>query len=181
VDQSKVIPLLATACFVLDFLCIHPFRDGNGRVSRLLTLLAFYRHGYGVGRYISHERIVEQSKEDYYEALKRSSLNWHQGKHDFLPWFHFILSSLRMAYREFEERAARQRPLRGSKADLVEYALNNISGQFGIADVERLCPNVSRDMIRLVMNRWRDAGRLEIMGKGRDAKWRKSAKDGIPH
>ena len=181
VDQSKVIPLLATACLVLDFLCIHPFRDGNGRVSRLLTLLAFYHHGYGVGRYISHERIVEQSKEDYYEALKRSSLNWHQGKHDFLPWFHFILSSLRMAYREFEERAARQRPLRGSKADLVEYALNSISGQFGIADVERLCPNVSRDMIRLVMNRWRDAGRLEIMGKGRDAKWRKSVKDGTPH
>src|SRR6185295_15420708 len=77
IDQLKVTPLLATACLVLDFLCIHPFRDGNGRVSRLLTLLALYHHGHQVGRYISHERIVEETKESYYEALKASSLGWH--------------------------------------------------------------------------------------------------------
>ena len=171
IDQLQVTPLLASACLILDFLCIHPFRDGNGRISRLLTLLALYHHGYEVGRYISHERIVEQSKEDYYEALKMSSAGWHEGGHDLMPWFTYLLSTWRRAYREFEERAGRPRPARGSKTDLVEYALQNLMSPFGIADVERLCPNVSRDTIRLVMNRWRQQGRLEMLGKGRDAKW----------
>jgi Fic family protein len=171
IDQLKVTPLLATACFILDFLCIHPFRDGNGRVSRLLSLLAFYHHGYDVGRFISYERIIEQTKEDYYEVLKRCSEGWHQGAHDFLPWFNYMLAALRRAYREFEDRAGRQRPAKGSKSDLVEYALNTIASPFGIADVERLCPSVSRDTVRLVMNRWRKAGRLKVLGKGRDAKW----------
>jgi Fic family protein len=172
-DQLKVTPLLATACLVLDFLCIHPFRDGNGRVSRLLTLLAFYHHGHGVGRYISHERIVEQTKEDYYECLQRSSTGWHEEKHDFLPWFGYLLSTLRMGYREFEERADLQRPARGSKTDVVGYALEHIGSPFGIADIARLCPNVSREMIRVVMNRWRKEGRLRVLGRGRDAKWQR--------
>jgi Fic family protein len=173
VDQLKVTPLLATACFVLDFLCIHPFRDGNGRISRLLTLLLCYHHGHEVGKYISFERIIEQSKQDYYEALKTSSTSWHQGEHDVLPWFIYLLSVLRRAYREFEERAERQRTKRGSKTELVEYALDSMISPFGIADVEQLCPSVSRDTIRLVMNRWREQGRLEMLGKGRDAKWRR--------
>jgi len=173
IDQGKVTPLLATACLVLDFLCIHPFRDGNGRVSRLLTLLALYHHGHTVGRYISHERIVEQTKESYYEALQRSSADWHEGRHDVLPWFNYLLSTLRMAHREFEERAGRERPARGSKADLVAYALTNVTSPFGIADIERLCPNVSRDMIRVVMNRWRKEGRLKALGRGRDARWQR--------
>ena len=172
-DQLQVTPLLASACLILDFLCIHPFRDGNGRVSRLLTLLAFYQHGYEVGHYISHERIVEQTKEDYYAVLKTSSAGWHENQHDFLPWFNYLLSSWRLAYREFEARASLQPPRRGTKTELVEHALNNLKGIFGIADVERLCPNVSRDTIRLVMNRWRQAGKLAILGKGRDAKWRR--------
>ena len=173
IDQFQVTPLLASACLILDFLCIHPFRDGNGRIARLLTLLAWYHHGHKVGRYISHERIVEQTKEDYYEALKVSSAGWHEGKHDIMPWFTYLLSVWRRAYREFEERAERQRPKRGAKTEMVEYALETMIGPFGIADVERICSNVSRDTIRLVMNRWRDQGRLEMLGKGRDAKWRK--------
>jgi Fic family protein len=173
VDQMNVTPSLAVACLVLDFLCIHPFRDGNGRVSRLPTLLAWYHHGHNVGRYISHERIVEQTKESYYEALQNSSVGWHEGRHDVLSWFNYLLSTLRMAYREFEERSARQRPSRGSKADLIAYALEHVPSPFGIADVERLCPNVSRDMVRVVMNRWREEGRLEILGRGRDARWRR--------
>lgn len=165
IEQLHVTPLLASACLILDFLCIHPFRDGNGRIFRLLTLLALYHHGHEVGRFISHERIVEQTKEDYHDVLKMSSVGWHEGVHDVMPWFNYLLSIWRMACREFEERAGRQRPLRGSKTDLVEYALQKIVSPFGIADVERLCPNVSRDTIRLVMNRWRAEGRLEILGK----------------
>src|SRR5438128_711222 len=104
-DQEHVPPLLTIACLVLDFLCIHPFRDGNGRVSRLLTLLAFYQHGYEVGRYISLERLVEESREDYYDVLRRSSEGWHTGQHDLLPWLNYFLVILRRAYREFEARA----------------------------------------------------------------------------
>ena len=173
IGQLRVTPLMASACFILDFLCIHPFRDGNGRISRLLTLLLCYLHGHEVGRYISFERIIEQTKEDYYNALKASSSNWHEGTHDVMPWFTYLLSVWRMAYREFEDRVDRPRPQRGSKTEIVEYALENIISPFGISDVERLCPNVSRDTIRLVMNRWRDQGRLEMLGKGRDAKWRR--------
>ncbi len=173
-DQLKVTPLLAVACLVIDFLCIHPFRDGNGRVSRLLTLLAIYHQGHQVGRYISHERIVEETKESYYEVLKASSLGWHEGRHDFMPWFNYLLSTQRMAYRELEERAARERPAHGAKADLVSYALEHVPSPFAIADVERLCPSVSREMIRVVMNRWRKEGRLESLGRGRDARWRRT-------
>lgn len=107
IDQSKIPPLLAAACLVFDFLCIHPFREANGRVSRLLTLLGLYHHGHNVGRYISLERIVEQSKESYYEALQTSSVGWHDGSHDIMPWFHYFLSTIHTAYREFEERAER--------------------------------------------------------------------------
>lgn len=177
-DQWQIPPILASACLILDFLCIHPFRDGNGRVSRLLTLLAFYQHGYEVGRYISHERLVEQTKEDYYAVLKESSVGWHDNRHDILPWFNYLLSSWRLAYREFEERASRQAPRRGTKTELVEFALQNFAGPFGIADVERLCPNVSRETIKAVMKRWRKAGKLEILGKGRDAKWRRLEEKG---
>jgi Fic family protein len=95
---------------VLDFLCVHPFRNGNGRVSRLLTLLALYQQGCDVGRYVSLERLVEQARESYYETLKISSGGWHEGKHDVLPWFNYFLSTLRLAYREFEDRAGRQLP-----------------------------------------------------------------------
>lgn len=173
IDQQKVTPLLASTCFVLDFLCIHPFRDGNGRISRLLTLLLCYHHGYNVGRFVSLERIIEQSKADYYEALGTSSAGWHDGEHDVLPWFTFLLSTWRRAYREFENRAERNRPKHGSKTDLVEYALQSMVSPFGIADVEQLCPSVSRDTIRLVMNRWRERGNLVMLGKGRDAKWKR--------
>lgn len=171
-SPGLVVPLLATAAFVLDFACIHPFRDGNGRVSRLLTLLALYHHGYGVGRYISIERIVEQSKETYYEAIQKSSSDWHAGRHDILPWFNYTLGVLRAAYREFEERAQRERPAKGAKSDLVEYALAQVLSPFGIADIERLCPSVGRDMIRRVMNRWRAEGKLVRVSRGRDARWR---------
>jgi hypothetical protein len=141
-----------------------------------LTLLALYHHGHPVGRYISLERIVEQTKESYYEILQQCSAGWHEGQHEILPWFNYLLSTIRMAYREFEERAERERPARGSKAELINYALASVPSPFGIADVERLCPSVSRDMIRVVMNRWRKEGRLRVMGRGRDAQWERVEK-----
>lgn len=110
VNQSEAPPLLAVAALVFDFLCIHPFRDGNGRISRLLTLLGLYQHGYEVGRYISLERLVEESREDYYDVLRRSSEGWHEGKHDLFPWLNYFLAVLKRAYREFEARASGPSP-----------------------------------------------------------------------
>ena len=176
VDQRRVTPLMALAALVLDFSCIHPFRDGNGRVSRLLALLGLYHLGFQVGRYVSLERIVEQTKEDYYDTLQRSSADWHDGRHDVMPWCNYFLSTLRTAYREFEDRASRARPPRGAKSDLVAVALEGMDGPFGIADVERACPSVGRDLIRRVMNRWRAEGRVKTLSRGRDARWQRVGK-----
>ncbi|MGH7774122.1 MAG: Fic family protein, partial [Candidatus Binatia bacterium] len=166
-------PLIATAGLVLDFLCIHPFRDGNGRVSRLLTLLALYHHGYEVGHYISLERLVEEAKEDYYEVLTRSSQDWHEGKHDFSPWLNYFLAILRRACAEFEQRAGQVKADRGAKTQMVEQAIGSISGEFGITDLERVCPGVSRDMIRRLLRDFKSEGRIECLGRGPGAKWRR--------
>ena len=101
-NQDLAPPLVAVAALVFDFLCIHPFRDGNGRVSRLLTLLALYQHGFEVGRYISLERLVEESRTEYYEVLHLSSQGWHEGRHDLLPWLNFFLTILKRAYKEWK-------------------------------------------------------------------------------
>lgn len=172
-DQDLLPPLLAIANLVFDFLCIHPFRDGNGRVSRLLTLLLLYQHGFRVGRYISLERLVEDSKESYYEVLQRSSEGWHDGRHDLVPWWAYFLGIVRSAYREFEERVGAVRAPRGAKTETVRRAILAFSGEFAISDVERACPGVSRDMIRLVLRALHKEKRIVCLGRGRNARWRR--------
>jgi hypothetical protein len=166
-------PLVLAAALNLDFLCIHPFRDGNGRVSRLLFLLACYHCGIEAGRYISLERIIEENKERYYEVLEQSSQRWHQGKHD--PWstMNFLLFILTQACKEFEQRLGQVKSPRGAKTEMVEHAVETIGGEFGITDLERLCPGVSRDMIRLLFRDLKAAGRIECLGRGPGAKWQK--------
>jgi Fic family protein len=172
-DQQHVPALVAVACLVLDFLCIHPFRDGNGRVSRLLTVLALYHHGIEVGRYISLERLIEESKEDYYAVLQASSAGWHEGKHDLLPWLNYFLAVVRRACLQLEERAGQVKSPRGAKTALIEAAIERLVGQFGLADVERVSPGVSRDMVRRVLQQMQRDEKIECLGKGRTAKWRK--------
>ncbi|MCF6290045.1 MAG: Fic family protein [Desulfobacterales bacterium] len=174
-EERWVHPLVAMAAFNLDFLCIHPFRDGNGRVSRLLLLLQCYHLGFEAGRFISIERIIEQNKERYYETLAQSSIHWREGRHDPWPYVNYLLSILKVVYKEFEERVGRTKSPRGAKTEIVEYALRSMTRPFGIAEIEQLCPNVSREMIRRVMNSWRKQGKLEILGRGRDARWRRIA------
>jgi len=171
--ERWVPPLVLAAALNLDFLCIHPFRDGNGRASRLLFLLTSYHCGIEAGRYISLERIVEENKERYYEVLEQSSKRWHEGKHDPWPAVNFLLYILTRACKEFEERVGRMASPRGAKTDMVEQAIETISGEFGITDVERLCPGVSRDMIRLLLRELKVARRIECLGRGPGAKWRK--------
>lgn len=172
-DQDLLPPLLAVSSFVLDFLCIHPFRDGNGRVSRLVSLLLLYHHGFRVGRYVSLERLIEDSKESYYEALKRSSEGWHKGRHNLVPWWSYFLGILRSAYREFEERVGAVRPPRGAKTETVRRAVFAFPGEFTISDVEGACPGVSRDMIRLVLRALQERKHIACLGRGRSARWRR--------
>lgn len=174
IDQSKYPPLYAIACFILDFLCIHPFRDGNGRVSRLLTLLALYHHAYSVGKFISLERIVEQTKETYYESLNKSSQKWQKGKHDIFAWFNYFLGTVLAAYKEFEERAKVVKPARGSKTQMVIQAIERQVGDFTISDIEKECSAVSRDMLKLIFRQLRKEKKIRCLGKGKTAKWKKA-------
>jgi Fic family protein len=171
--EKWVHPLVLVAALNFDFLCIHPFRDGNGRVSRLLFLLGCYHCGLEVGRYVSLERIVEDNKERYYEVLEQSSKRWHQGKHNAWPTLNFLLFILTQACKEFEQRVGQIKSPRGAKTELVEHAIESTVGEFGITDLERACPGVSRDMIRLLLRDLKAAGRIECLGRGPGAKWRK--------
>ncbi|OGA53553.1 MAG: cell filamentation protein Fic [Betaproteobacteria bacterium RIFCSPLOWO2_12_FULL_62_58] len=171
--ERWVPPLLALAGFNLDFLCIHPFRDGNGRVSRLLLLLQCYHLGFEVGRYISLERLIEQNKERYYETLEQSSRRWHEGRHDPWPYVNYLLSILKAACREFEERVGEIRSPRGAKTEIVESAVHGFAGAFTLAEVERACPGVSRDMVRRVLRGLKSAGKVECIGRGPGAQWRR--------
>ena len=119
VEQQKLDALILIPIAILDFLCIHPFTDGNGRMSRLLTLILLYQFDYQVGHYISLERIFEESKESYYETLEASSQNWHEGKHDVNPWLNYFWGTLLRAYREFENRVGVITTNKGSKTELI--------------------------------------------------------------
>ena len=176
IKDCKIPPFVLLAAFNLDFLCIHPFRDGNGRVSRLLLLLQCYHLGIEVGRYISLERLIEQHKERYYETLGQSSWGWHEGKHDPWPYINYLLSILKTAYSELEDRIGRIKSPRGAKTELVQRAVRNLSSEFTLADLEKICPGVSRDMVRRVLRDLRANGEIECLGRGPGAPWRKRQK-----
>jgi len=169
--EAKVPPIIALAAFNLDFLCIHPFRDGNGRVSRLLMLLQCYHLGIEVGRYISLERLIEQNKQRYYETLKLSSEGWHDGKHNPWHYINFTCFILKSAYGEFEERLGGLPPPRGEKTAMIRGIVNHFPGHFSVADILQKCPGISIDMIRRVLKDLQGQGVVECLGRGKNAKW----------
>ena len=178
-EERWVPPLIALAAFNLDFLCIHPFRDGNGRVSRLLWLLQSYQLGYEVGRYISLERLVEENKERYYETLEQSSQGWHEGKHNPWPFINYFLSIMKAAYRDFIERVGEVKAPRGEKRETVVNGINQLlaryEGQFKIGELEQVCPGVSRDMVRHVLREQQEMGNIACAGRGTGASWSKAS------
>ncbi|MCH9625147.1 MAG: hypothetical protein S4CHLAM123_03160 [Chlamydiales bacterium] len=173
IEQDANEPLIIIPAFILDFLCIHPFRDGNGRSARLITLLLLYHFGYEVGRYISLERIFEESKDTYYETLEASSQHWHEGRHDIMPWLNYFWGVLIRAYKEFESRVGSLVTGKGNKSDHIKDTVLSIEIPFSISDIERACPAVSRDTIRMVLRLLRDEKLIYSTGKGRGAKWKK--------
>jgi Fic family protein len=172
-QAGEIDKLLLIPAYVLDFLCIHPFSDGNGRIARLLTLLLLYHAGFDVGRYVSLEKIIEQSKESYYDSLYQSSQGWHEGRHALLPWTEYLLGVLIAAYREFEARVGTLTVARGAKTQLILEAVRRLPDGFRMVDLERQCPNVSRDMIRVVLDRLKKDGAVWREGAGAGAVWRK--------
>lgn len=174
IDGRDLHAALVVGSFVLDFTCIHPFLDGNGRVSRLLTLLGLYRAGYGVGRYVSLERIVAQSKETYYEALEASSVGWHEGTHDPLPWLEYFVGVLLVAYDTFEANVSTLGTHRGAKSEAITSFIDaRAVPRFTIADIRRAVPTASDAHIRKVLHQLRDAGRIESVGRGPAAAWQR--------
>ena len=171
VAGGAVQPLFLVALAVLDFLCVHPFADGNGRTARLLTLLLLYQHGFEVGRYISLERVVEESRDTYYEALEASSQDWHEGAHDATPWLNYFLGIMTRVYNEFEERVRMVRGSHGTKTDMVRLAVTRRLSPFQISNIERELPNVSRDHIRNVLSQLRDEGGVRLEGAGRGSRY----------
>ena len=169
--EGKTDPLILIASFVLDFECIHPFMDGNGRIGRLLTLLLLYQSGYEVGRYISLERVVEESKETYYDALLKSSRGWHEAKHDLRPWWEYFLGMLVAAYDEFENRVGKITSARGAKREMVENTIRRLPQRFRMQDLQRACPGVSYPTLKRALNDLKVKKRLRCLGRGRDAQW----------
>jgi len=170
-DKREADPLLSLATFILDFECIHPFKDGNGRIGRLLTLLLLYQAGYDVGRYIGLERIVEESKETYYESLYKSSQGWHEGKHDLRPWWNYFLGMLTAAYKEFEERVGTITSARGAKREMVRSAIERLPERFTIGDLKRVCPGVSYPTLQRALADLRKEKKIRCLGRGPDARW----------
>ena len=170
-ENGQVPPLLLAATFVFDFLCIHPFRDGNGRVSRLLTTLLLQSQGFQVARYISLERLVEESKEDYYRVLGECSGGWHQGRNDILPWWNYVLGVVRSAYQEFETQVTMAK-VRPAKGEMVRRIVLEQAGEFTLADLSAQLPIASPQLIKRGLSELKGEGRVRLTGRGRGATWR---------
>ena len=136
-------PLLLMPIFIVDFLCIHPFNDGNGRMSRLLTLLLLYRAGFIVGKYISIEMLIEKSKDSYYEALQESSQNWHEDGNNYLPFLKYMLGVVVKAYNEFEDRVEYLRFHKVSKPERIKAIIDRTPGKITKKEISQACPDIS--------------------------------------
>ncbi len=144
VNTLEMDPLILIPMFILDFLCIHPFNDGNGRMSRLLTLLLLYRNGYYVGKYISIEKLISDTKASYYEALLDSSDGWHEGTNDYSSFVTYMLGVILAAYRDFEDRAILLAAKGVSKPDRVREIIKGHLGKITRAEVMGQCPDISQ-------------------------------------
>ena len=166
-NDPELDPLLLIPMFILDFLCIHPFNDGNGRMSRLLTLLLLYRSGYFVGKYVSIEKLIADSRGAYYEALQESSRGWHEGENDYLPFVRYMLGVILAAYREFGRRAEVLINRGLSKPDRVREYIRGTHGKVTKAQILRECPDVSQKTVERALAALLEAGEIIKIGGGR--------------
>jgi hypothetical protein len=168
VEKLPVLPLIATCVF--DLLCIHPFRDGNGRVSRLLTTFLLVQEGFFVCRHISLERLVEDRKEKYFSALAQCSIGWHEGRNDIDVWWNYFLSIVRQAYGEFAQKVenASGRP---TKSDLLRRTIMDQVGPFSLSEILATVHAASPQLAKKVLLSMKQKGTVSLTGRGRGALW----------
>jgi Fic family protein len=172
VRRNEQIPaLIAVATSVFDLHCIHPFRDGNGRVSRLVTSFLLIQEGFTVCRFVSLERIVEQRKVEYYQVLEQCSKGWHQGQNDIIAWWNFFLSMLRSAYGELTKKVEGA-ALTAPKGDMVRRVINDQVGPFALSEIAALVPGVSLGLVKRILATMKKEGTLTVTGRGRGAVWK---------
>ena len=167
VNNGEIDPLLLIPMFILDFLCIHPFNDGNGRMSRLLTLLLLYRSGYIVGKYISIEMLIEKTKDTYYDVLQQSGVDWHEAENDYLPFVEYYLGIVLNAYREFSNRVELLTTKGLSKTDRVRAVIENKVGKITKKEIMELCPDVSQTTVEKALADFVKQGTILKIGGGR--------------
>ncbi len=173
-EREDAHPVILIGAFVLDFLVVHPFADGNGRVSRLLTNYLLDRDGYDVGKFVSLEKMVKEREGRYYDSLLASTHGWERNENDLWPWLGFFVETLASAYQAFMARTEEERG-RGQKSERVRrFVLEQAPTSFSIADIQKAVSGVSPQTVRLVLNGLRDEGLLSV-GKGRGARWKKES------
>ena len=160
-------PLLLIPMLILDFLCIYPFNDGNGRMSRLLTLLLLYRAGYIVGKYISIEKLIEESKETYYETFQQSSQGWHEGTSDYAPFVRYTLGVVAAAYRDFSTRVQVLAVSGMSKPDRIREIIKGTRGKVTKAEIIQQCPDISKITIQRTLADLQKSGEILKLSGGR--------------
>lgn len=166
ITDYNIDPLLLIPIFIHDFLCIHPFIDGNGRMSRLLTTLLLYKSGFVVGKYIPLEKKIQVTKSEYYDALELSSKNWHQGINDDTPFVKYLLGTILAAYRDFEERVNIVSEKLSAK-EMVVRAVNQKLGKFTKSDIMELCPEIGSSSVEGSLKELCEEGMIEKRGGGR--------------
>lgn len=168
-EEEQIPALLIIATCVFDLLCIHPFRDGNGRVSRLVSTFLLMQEGFSVSRYISLERIVEERKEEYYQVLARCSKGWHTGRNNIEAWWNFFLSVLRHAYDELAQKV--EEKFAAPKSDMVRRVIRAQVGPFALSEIAAQMPAASRQLIKKVLMTMKKEGEVTLTGRGRGAVW----------
>ena len=167
IGNMELEPLIAVPIFIHDFLCIHPFNDGNGRMSRLLTTLLLYQNGFYVGKYISLEAKIAKNKDLYYDALAASQDGWHEGTDDPVPFIKYLLGTILAAYKDFEDRFALVETKR-SALDTVRLATQNKIGRFTKQDIRELCPSLSVSSVEGALRKMVASGELKREGNGKN-------------
>ena len=173
-NNANINQLLLIPCVILDFLCIHPFRDGNGRMSRLLTLLLLYKNGFDVGKYISFEEQINNNKGNYYEALRLSSIDWIDNKQSYIPFIENFLSTIYMCYKELDKRFSVVNSNKITKKARIEATVLNNLTPISKAEICKILPDVSGTTVEAVLGTMVKKGVIKIIGSGRNTKYLKN-------
>ena len=170
IGNNELEPLIAIPIFIHDFLCIHPFNDGNGRMSRLLTTLLLYRSGFYVGKYISLEAKIAKNKDLYYDALGEAQNGWHEGNEDAVPFIKYLLGTILAAYKDFEDRFALVET-KMPALETVRRATMNKIGRFSKQDIRELCPSLSISSIEGALRKMVAEGEIKREGNGKNIRY----------